>query len=99
MPSFEVRFNRGRGFLTDWQFAYSPEELLHIHWLSHHPLDDLAERLAFPLYGIEPVVSLPIDADRLHCHEAKLSRSQLEVRWPLQAESYALLTFLATSCS
>jgi len=30
---------------------------------------------------------------------AKLSRSQLEVRWPLQAESYALLIFLATLCS
>jgi putative ATP-dependent endonuclease of OLD family len=29
----------------------------------------------------------------------KLPRSQLEVRWPLQAESYALLTFLATPCS
>ena len=29
----------------------------------------------------------------------KLSRSQLEVRWPLQAESYALLIFLATLCS
>ena len=29
----------------------------------------------------------------------KLSRSQLEVRWPLRVESYALLTFLATACS
>jgi hypothetical protein len=29
----------------------------------------------------------------------KLPRSQLEVRWPLQAESYAFLTFLATPCS
>jgi hypothetical protein len=29
----------------------------------------------------------------------KLSRSQLEVRWPLHGESYALLTFLATSWS
>ena len=29
----------------------------------------------------------------------RLSQSQLEVRWPLHGESYALLTFLATPCS
>jgi|GEM_PF-4211400 len=28
----------------------------------------------------------------------RLSRSQLEVRWPLHDESYAPLTFLATPC-
>jgi hypothetical protein len=29
----------------------------------------------------------------------RMSESQLEVRWLLQSESYALLSFLAISCS
>ncbi len=43
-------------------------------------------------------LSLPT-ADLAVARVARLSRSQLEVRWPLHGECYALLTFLATPCS
>ena len=45
-------------------------------------------------------VPLPQYVEELYRMRFKrLSRSQLEVWWPLHGESYALLTFLATPCS
>jgi hypothetical protein len=38
-------------------------------------------------------------ADYVMTMQARMSRIQLEVRWLLRSESYALLSFLATSCS
>ena len=65
MPSFQVRFNRGRGFFAERLFASSLKESLHVHRLSHHALDDFAEGLALPPHGLEPVIGLQVDADRL----------------------------------
>ena len=61
------------------------------------------KRLCTPLIEV-PAIGYDFEdqkkAKTVDMHLApKLSRSQLEVRWPLQAESYALLIFLATSCS
>ena len=51
-------------------------------------------------HGVDNLMRIIRDEpDRYLSAIRKLSRSQLEVRWPLQAESYALLTFLATLCS
>ena len=80
MPSFEMRFDCGRGFITERLLANFLEELRHIHRLFHYPLDDLTERLALSLYGLQPLVGLHVNADRLGRHRTTLSNVHIHTR-------------------